>query len=67
MTTIVFGKGKQLVPTAFILFTSHLCDLHVATSDIVIHHVVSEWWSNTCSSIIVIDLIDYNGSAKSRL
>lgn len=50
------------MPTHVIIFTSHLCDLRKATSDIVIYHVVSEWWSNTCSYIIVTDLIDYNGS-----
>lgn len=66
MPVILFRKGKHLIPTLYILFTSHLCDLRMATSDFVIHHEVSEWLSNTCSSSLrLTDLIDYNGSAKS--
>lgn len=64
---VIFSKEKHLMPTHFSLFTSHLCDLRKAAGDIVIHHVVSEWWSNTCSYIIVTDLIDYYGASKSRL
>lgn len=67
--------GKHLMPTLLNLLTSHLCDLHMATGDIVVDHVVSQWWPSTCThthshthqSIGVTDLSDSNGSAEPRL
>lgn len=64
MTMVIFSKGKHLMPT--LLQFPPVRDLRMATSDIVIHHVVSDR-CNTGSYITGTGLIHYDGSAKSRL